>query len=59
MASHAQVHASTPRVGMVDSVDGKIDTVRVFVWGGVHAPTSLDFYPQLQGIRFRSSSRGR
>ena len=30
MASHVQVHASTPRVGMVDSVDGKINTVSVF-----------------------------
>ena len=31
MASHAQVHASTPRVGTVDSVNGKIDAVRVFI----------------------------
>ena len=31
MASYAQVHASTPRVGMVDSVDGKIGAVRVFI----------------------------
>ena len=38
MASHAQVHASTPRVGVVDSVDGKIDTVKVFV-GVVYMPT--------------------
>ena len=37
MASHAQVHASTPRVGVVDSVNGKIDTVRVFI-GVVYTP---------------------
>ena len=55
MASHFQVHASTPRVGTVDSVDGKINTVRVLVGGGVHIHTSFDLYPQLQGILFRSS----
>ena len=58
MASHIQVHASIPRVGAVDGVNGKIDTVRVFIGGGVHTRASFDFYPQLQGILFRSSSRG-
>ena len=38
MASHAQVHASTPRIGAVDSVDGKIDAVRVFI-GVEYTPT--------------------
>ena len=58
MASHAQVHASTPRVGMVDSVDGKIDAVRVFIGGGIHAHTSFDFHSHLQGILLRLSSQG-
>ena len=56
VASHAKVHASTPRVGVVDSVDGEIDTVRVFFGGGMHAHASFDFHPHLQGILLRSSS---
>ena len=37
MASHIQVHASTTGVGAIDSVNGKISTVGVFIRGGVHA----------------------
>ena len=58
MASHTQIHASTPRVGVVDSVDGKINAVRVFIGGGIHACASFDFHPHLQGILLRSSSQG-
>ena len=58
MATHIQVHASTPRIGVIDSVDGKINTVRIFIGGGVHTHTSFDFYSQLQGILFSSSSQG-
>ena len=42
MASFPQVHAYIPEVGMIDGVDGKIDTVRVLIMGGVHAHTSFD-----------------
>ena len=42
MASHAQVHASTTGVGMIDSINGKINAVGVFIRGGVHIWTSLN-----------------
>ena len=53
---HAQVHTSTPRVGAIDTVDGKIDTVQIFFRGGVYARTGFNFYPHLQGILLGSSS---
>ena len=58
MASHVQVHASTTGVGTIDSMDRKINTVRVVLGGGVHAQANLDFHPHLQGILLRMSSQG-
>ena len=47
MASHVQVHASTTEIGMIDSVNYKINAVGVVLGGGVHAWASLDFHPHL------------
>ena len=58
MAGHVQVHASTTGVGAIDSVDCKINAVRVFLGHGVHARDSLNFHPHLQGILLGSSSQG-
>ena len=37
---------------MIDTVDGKINTVQIFFRGGVHARTSFDFFPHFQSILF-------
>ena len=58
MASHTQVHADATWIGMVKSVNCKINTVRILLRGEVHACTSFNFHPQLQGILLRSSSQG-
>ena len=47
MASHIQVHASTTGIGVIDSVNCKINTVGIILGGGVHARASLDFHPHL------------
>ena len=47
MASHIQVHASTTRVGVIDSLDREINAVRVILGGGVHARANLNFHPHL------------
>ena len=41
MAGHIQVHAGTTWIGMVESVNCKINAVRVFLGGGVHAALVL------------------
>ena len=47
MASHIQVHASTTRVGTIDSVNHEINAVRVILGDGVHAWANLNFHPHL------------
>ena len=58
MARHIQVHASTTGIGMIDSINGKINAVGVYLGGEVHARASLDFHPHLQGILLGTSSQG-
>ena len=58
MAGHVQVQAGTTWISMVESINGKINTIRVFLGGGVHTHTSFDFHPHLQGILLGSSSQG-
>ena len=47
MAGHIQVYASTTRIGVIDSVNYKINAVGVVLGGGVHAQASLDFHSHL------------
>ena len=58
MASHAQVHTGATWIGVVESVNHEIDTIRILLGGSLHAGTSFNFHPHLQGILLRSSSQG-
>ena len=49
MAGHVQVHAGTTWIGMINSINCKINAVRVFFGGGVHAHASLNFPPTSPG----------
>ena len=58
MTSHTQIHAGATWIGVVKSVNREVDTIRILFGGGVHACTSFNFHPHLQGILLRSSSQG-